>query len=65
MRLSSLVRIAHGFDCAVLVRFVPFSEFAVSVASPRPERMIACSYESEARPLTRATMLPPSQALVP
>lgn len=53
VRLSSLVKVAHGFDCALQVRFVGFSEFWSSVAAPRTEGMLAASYAAEAAPLVR------------
>jgi transcriptional regulator with XRE-family HTH domain len=56
VRLSSIVRIAHGFDCALQVRFVGFSEFWSSVAIPRSDRMLAPSFGAEAAPLVRRVL---------
>lgn len=50
IRLSTLTNVAHAFDCALVVRLVPFSEFAVSIADTRPDRMVACAYADEAAP---------------
>lgn len=54
VRLSTLIKVAHGFDCALLVRLVPFSEFSAAVSSPSGERLFACSYASEVTPLVRS-----------
>lgn len=41
VQLSTLVRAAHAFDCALLVRFVDYTEFAAQTADVRPERLYA------------------------
>ena len=46
--LSTLVRAAHAFDCAVLVRFMDHHEFASQTADVRPEHLFACSYSPAA-----------------
>lgn len=53
VRLSTLLKLAHGFDCALQVRFVPYSEFWSFVAAPRSDRLIAPSYEAECSPMVR------------
>lgn len=61
VRVSTLVKAAHAFDCALLVSFVPFSEFAVAAAEVRPERLLACSYEAERVPSTKWAARSPDQ----
>lgn len=47
VQLSTLFKAAHAFDCALLVRFVSYSEFGTVTADVRPDRLLACSFESE------------------
>jgi transcriptional regulator with XRE-family HTH domain len=47
MRLSKLVKVAHAFDCALLVRFVSYPEFAAWTADVRPDRLLADSFASD------------------
>lgn len=47
VQLSTLVKAAHAFDCALSIRFVSFTEFALLTKDVRPERLLACSYEAE------------------
>ena len=45
--VSTLVKAAHAFDCALLVRFVEYSTLAVQTRDVRPERLYAVSYQEE------------------
>jgi transcriptional regulator with XRE-family HTH domain len=50
VRLGTLLKAAHAFDCALLVRFVSFSEFAAATYDLRSERLLAPTFESERAP---------------
>jgi len=45
--VSTLVKAAHAFDCALLVRFVSFGEFAAATKDVRSERLYACPFTAE------------------
>jgi transcriptional regulator with XRE-family HTH domain len=45
--VSTLVKAAHAFDCALLVRFVEYSALAAHTRDVRPERLYAVSYQQE------------------
>jgi transcriptional regulator with XRE-family HTH domain len=45
VRVSTLLKAAAAFDCALLVRFVDHHEFAAAVNDVRPERLYACSFD--------------------
>lgn len=47
IQLSTLVKAAHAFDCALLVRFVSYSEFRAVTADVQPDRLIACGFVAE------------------
>ncbi len=42
--VSTLVKAAHAFDCALVVRLVDYAEFAVSTHDVRPERLFAAGF---------------------
>lgn len=56
VRLSSLVKLAHGFDCALQVRFVSFGDFWSFAAAPRSERLLASTFSADAEPLAHAAL---------
>ena len=45
-RVSTLVKAAHAFDCALLIRLIPYEGLARLTADLRPDRMYATSYGS-------------------
>lgn len=47
LRLSTLTKVAHAFKCALIVRFVSYSDFAATVSDVRPDRLLACDFESD------------------
>ncbi|MFP3643375.1 helix-turn-helix domain-containing protein [Paraburkholderia sp. SIMBA_054] len=47
--IDTLVKIAHAFDCALSVRFVPYSQLAVESEDLSPEALYATPYEVEAK----------------
>lgn len=47
VQLSTLIKAAHAFDCALVVRFVSFTEFAAITNDVRPDRLLACGFEDE------------------
>lgn len=47
IQLSTLFKAAHAFDCALLVRFVSFSEFGALTVDVRPDRLLACDFASD------------------
>jgi transcriptional regulator with XRE-family HTH domain len=46
--VSTLVKAAHAFDCALLVRFVDYSQFAAMTHDVRPERLYAVPFQGVA-----------------
>lgn len=60
--LTSVKRLAAAFGVAVEVSFVPFSEFAKSVAAERLDRHVA-SFEDDMPPVYEATFDIPPAAL--
>ena len=44
--VSTLVKAAHAFDCALLVKFVDFEEFATATDDVRPDQLFACPFSS-------------------
>jgi transcriptional regulator with XRE-family HTH domain len=50
LTLSTLFKAAHAFDCAVIVSFVSYAQFASSVSDLRSERQLACSYADDRKP---------------
>ncbi|MFP3638095.1 helix-turn-helix domain-containing protein [Paraburkholderia sp. SIMBA_054] len=46
--LDTLVKLAHAFDCALSVRFVPYSQLAIESEDLSPEALYATPYEVEA-----------------
>ena len=52
VRLSTLIKAAHAFECALLVRFVPYSVFASATEDVRPDRSLACSYSDDKNQLS-------------
>lgn len=42
--LSTLFKAAHAFDCALLVRFVEYEQFATYTRDVRPERLFAARF---------------------
>jgi transcriptional regulator with XRE-family HTH domain len=49
--LETLVKVAHVFDCALSVKFIPYSQFAEESVDLREENMIALSFNDEIRKL--------------
>lgn len=47
IRLKTLQKLAHAFDCALLVKFVPYSTLASELQRQRPEDLVAVSYTEE------------------
>lgn len=47
VRLSTLVKVAHGLDCALLVRFVSHSTLLAFTEDTRPERLFVFPFEEE------------------
>ena len=47
VQLSTLIKAAHAFDCALLVQFVSYAAFRTATADVRPDRLLACSFESD------------------
>ena len=47
MMLSKIVKVAHALDCALVVKLVPFSEFAAVTMDVRPERLFAAGFQAE------------------
>ena len=54
MLLSRLVKVAHAFDCALLVKFVPYTEFAAMTADVRSERLFACGFGEEQNKISQS-----------
>lgn len=46
-RMSTLIKAAHAFRCALIVKLVPYSEFASAMSDVRPDRLLACDFESD------------------
>jgi transcriptional regulator with XRE-family HTH domain len=59
VKVSTLVRAAHAFRCAVIVKFVDYAEHFVETQDVRPDRLYAAPFSAETW-LMRAT----SQALL-
>lgn len=49
VRLGTLQKLAHAFDCALLIKFVPFSELARDLERQAPEQLVAISFDQETR----------------
>ncbi len=49
--VSTLVKAAHAFDCALVVKFVDFEEFAAATEDVRPDRLFACSFDAAGQQL--------------
>lgn len=47
--LDTLMKLAHAFDCALSVRFVPYSLLALESEDLSPEALYAAPYEVEAK----------------
>ncbi|MGP1665274.1 MAG: helix-turn-helix domain-containing protein [Rhodanobacter sp.] len=47
--VSTLVKAAHAFDCALLVRFVDYAEFAAATHDVRPERLFAAGFSNPSK----------------
>lgn len=47
IRLSTLQKLAHAFDCALLVKFVPFSALADDLEQQRVGDLVARAFEDE------------------
>lgn len=47
--LQTLLDLAHAFDCALSVRFVPFSQLALDSEDLGPEALYVIPYEEETR----------------
>uniref|UniRef100_UPI003F504A12 helix-turn-helix domain-containing protein n=1 Tax=Caballeronia sp. LjRoot34 TaxID=3342325 RepID=UPI003F504A12 len=47
--LDTLVKIANAFDCALSVRFVPYSQLALESEDLSPEALYATPFEVEAK----------------
>jgi transcriptional regulator with XRE-family HTH domain len=45
--IGALVKIAHAFDCALLVRLIPYSKLAEISQDTSPSAFMSPSYESE------------------
>jgi transcriptional regulator with XRE-family HTH domain len=46
-RLSTLKKVARALDCALIVRFAPYSELARASADLAPDRLYASSFGDE------------------
>ena len=46
--VSTLIKAAHAFDCALLVRFVEYAEFLTATQDVRPDRLYACGFKDSA-----------------
>lgn len=44
--VSTLVKAAHAFDCALLVRFVSYDSFASLTADVKPDRLFAPPFKA-------------------
>ncbi|WP_198937752.1 helix-turn-helix domain-containing protein [Pelomonas sp. KK5] len=42
--VSTLVKAAHAFDCALVIRFVDYGRFAVRTHDVAPSRLFACGF---------------------
>lgn len=51
--IPSLIKIAHAFDCALMVRLVPYSKLAEITKDTSDSAYLAVSYESEIQEITR------------
>ena len=47
LRISTLAKVAMAFDCALVVRLVPYSTLASITKDLRSERLYACAYEHD------------------
>lgn len=45
--LETLIQVAHAFDCALLVKFIPYSTLARESQKLAPDDLFAAGYESE------------------
>ncbi len=45
--ISTLLRLAHAFDCALLVKFVPFSKMAEEFADVSDESLAVIDFDAE------------------
>lgn len=45
--LTTLIKVAHAFDCALVVKFVPYSELARDAEDMSPNRLYAASFQDE------------------
>lgn len=48
--VSTLVKAAHAFDCALVVRLVEYAEFAATTHDVRPERLFAAGFAGHFKP---------------
>lgn len=46
VQLSTLVKAAHAFDCALMLRFVDYAEFAGATRDVRPEALFAAGFSA-------------------
>ena len=47
--VSTLLKAAHAFDCALIIRFVSHQTFASLTADVRPDRLFATPFEEAGR----------------
>jgi transcriptional regulator with XRE-family HTH domain len=45
--IDTLLKIATAFDCALSLRFVPFSKVAIEAADLSPEALVVASFDQE------------------
>jgi len=56
--VSTLVKAAHAFDCALVVRLVDYAEFAATMHDVRPERLFAAGFAGNFKPTRVQRKLP-------
>lgn len=49
--VSTLVKAAHAFDCALVLRLVDYTEFAAATRDVRPERLFAAGFPHTFKPV--------------
>ena len=53
--LETLLKIAHAFDCALSVKFIPYSHLALESEDLRPEALLAAPFADEIKLLAERT----------
>lgn len=52
--IPSLIKIAHAFDCALMVRLIPYSKLAEITKDTSDSAYLAVSYKSEIQEMTQS-----------